>query len=102
MRGEIAFNQKFAELFEREPLEGQTYPIDGTEIDVTQVVRDTVLPELPLAPRCADAVDGFCERCADMRPAPQEASIDPRWAALSELSVVPEAAASDQEIEERQ
>ena len=96
------FSYAFAELFEREPLEGQTYPIEGTQIDLTQVVRDTVLPELPLAPRCADAVDGFCDRCADMRPAPQEASIDPRWAALSEISVAPQAAQSDQEIEEDQ
>ena len=96
------FSYEFAELFEREPLEGQTYPIEGTQIDLTQVVRDTVLPELPLAPRCADAVDGFCDRCADMRPAPQEASIDPRWAALSEISVAPQAAQSDQEIEEDQ
>lgn len=93
------FSYAFAELFEREPLEGQTYLIEGTQIDLIQVVRDTVLPELPLAPRCADAVDGFCDRCADMRPAPQEASIDPRWAALSELSVAPSAAQSDQEID---
>ncbi len=78
---------RFDELFERTPVEGQTYPILDTQVDFTQVVRDTVLPELPLAPRCAEAVDGFCDRCADMRTPPQEASIDPRWAALSNVEV---------------
>ena len=42
------------ELFEREPIEGETYPLDGHEIDLEQLVRDTVLLELPLAPHCAE------------------------------------------------
>ncbi len=77
----------FGELFEMEPLEGETYPIQGAQIDLEQLIRDTVLPELPLAPRCAEAVDGFCDRCRDNRTDPPEASIDPRWAALSALEV---------------
>src|SRR5262245_1188574 len=40
------------ELFEFAPLEGETYPIDGHVIDVEQMVRDSVLLELPLAPHC--------------------------------------------------
>ena len=42
------------ELFETHPLEGETYPIDGHEIDLEQLVRDALVLELPLAPACAD------------------------------------------------
>src|SRR5688572_2097155 len=42
------------ELFEPEPLEGDTYPIEGHQIDLEQLVRDAILLELPLAPTCAD------------------------------------------------
>lgn len=73
------------ELFEAAPIEGETYPIEGHEIDLEQLVRDTVLLELPLAPHCA-------EPCAAV-PAPgvhddsADTSTDPRWAALSELEI---------------
>src|SRR5262245_7749925 len=32
-----------SELFEPSPVDGETYPIDGHEIDVEQLVRDAVL-----------------------------------------------------------
>jgi uncharacterized protein len=76
------------ELFEPEPLEGDTYPIEGHEIDLEQLVRDTVILELPLAPVCADTGAPACaeapERPAESPPASPELA-DPRWAPLSEL-----------------
>ncbi len=75
------------ELFEPAPLDGETYPIQGHEIDLEQLVRDTVLLELPLAPHCdepchLDAVLG--DAAADDS---HDAPSDPRWAALSELEI---------------
>jgi uncharacterized protein len=69
------------ELYEFDPVEGDTYPIENEHVDLELVVRDSVLLELPLVPVCpTDCVE----------PAPTdlaEAPPDPRWAALSELDL---------------
>ena len=73
------------ELFEDEPVDGETYPIEGHEIDLEQLVRDTVLVELPRAPHCEEP----CEP-ADVAGTPPETAeppVDERWAALSELNL---------------
>jgi uncharacterized protein len=73
------------ELFEPEPLEGDTYPLVGQELDLEQLVRDSVLLDLPLAPTCASAGVG---RCTDDVPrADEDPTPDPRWRALSELEL---------------
>jgi DUF177 domain-containing protein len=69
------------ELFESDPVEGETYPIVGHEIDLEQLVRDTVLLELPLAPHCEEP----CEPAATVDDGDEP--VDPRWAALSELEL---------------
>ena len=83
------------EVFENDPSDGETYPIEGDDVDLEPVVRDAVLLELPLAPLCR-------EDCAG--PAPEELPVavpgeeaagdeggppskDPRWAALDELEL---------------
>lgn len=77
------------ELFEPDPVEGETYPVEGHEIDLEQVVRDAVLLELPLAPHC----EGPCaDPCVDVAPAPVDDTAsatapDPRWAVLSDLEI---------------
>jgi DUF177 domain-containing protein len=70
------------ELFEPEPVEGETYPIEGHEIDLEQLVRDTVLLELPAIPVC----DGECAEVPVEGPEPPP---DPRWAALAEVQFSP-------------
>ena len=86
-----------AELYEPHPVDGETYPIEGHEIDLEQLVRDALVLELPLAPACADDCApagvgtgrpgrrrrprGRRRRRTGRRPA------DPRWAALSELDL---------------
>lgn len=70
------------ELFEDHAVEGETYPVEGHEIDLEQLVRDAVLLELPLAPHCEPpcaAESAFTNDAA--------APTDPRWAALSELEL---------------
>ena len=78
------------ELFERRPIEGQTYPLDGEEIDLELPVRDAVLLDLPVAPLCRPDCRGLCPICGADR---NEVSCDcddtvpdPRWDALRELT----------------
>jgi len=79
------------ELFEPDPIEGETYPIEGHEIDLEQLARDAVLLELPLAPHCATPCGSDTDDNAstasdtDSSAAPEPA--DPRWAVLSELEI---------------
>ena len=68
--------------------DGETYPIEGDDVDLEPVIRDGVLLHLPLAPLCR-------EDCAGPAPesfpalvvpdAPAEPPRDPRWAALDAL-----------------
>ena len=71
------------ELFEPGGVAGDTYPIDGHEIDLEQLVRDALVLELPLVPHCSES----CEPALG----PQDASFapDPRWAALADLRLEP-------------
>ena len=83
-----------AELYEPHPLDGDTYPIDGHELDLEQLVRDALVLELPLAPACgrddcapaasASVLVGADARDADADDVPPA---DPRWAALSDLEL---------------
>jgi uncharacterized protein len=80
-----------AELYETHPVDEDTYPIDGHEIDLEQLVRDALVLELPLAPACdrSDCVPVEAPGVivgAD-EPGTDEPAADPRWAALSELDL---------------
>jgi uncharacterized protein len=68
------------------------YPIDGDWIDVGEVVREELMLALPLSPLCKDDCSGvdpdrFPNIGDEEEPPEVESSgIDPRWAALSELT----------------
>jgi uncharacterized protein len=81
-----------SEVFEPNPTEGETYPIEGDDVDLEPVVRDAVLLHLPLAPLCRDdcpgpAPDAFPTTVEgegeDHRA--DESPRDPRWAGLEQL-----------------
>jgi uncharacterized protein len=89
------------ELFETDPVEGETYPLEGVELDLEQVARDALILELPLAPHCdtpcapaavppgvvlTTASDGPAEGEPDETDDP-DVPRDPRWSALSELEL---------------
>lgn len=82
---EHTVSPEVAELFEPEPVEGDTYPLEGHEIDLEQLVRDVVLLELPLAPTCETTGRAACT--PDVVPDREPPPPDPRWAALSELDL---------------
>jgi uncharacterized protein len=88
------------EIFEPRPTEGETYPLEGEEIDLEPLVRDALLLDLPLAPLCRPDCPGPAgpgdEADDSSTAAPQgegdgtdddapAAPVDPRWAVLSQL-----------------
>ena len=84
------FSAPVRELFEKAPIDGETYQLEGDEVDLELPVRDAVLLDLPLAPLCRDDCAGLCPVCGvdhnttdcrcDLNPP------DPRWDALSALT----------------
>ena len=80
-----------SEVFEASPVEGETYPLVGDEVDLERVVRDAVLLSLPLAPLCrpdcpGPAPESFPARLVDdEEPDDAERSPDARWAGLEAL-----------------
>jgi uncharacterized protein len=78
------------EIFEREPVEGETRLLSGVEVDLTEVARDAVLLELPLAPLCRADCAGLCPQCgADLNESGCDCvpdTKDPRWAALEQIT----------------
>jgi uncharacterized protein len=85
------FDLPVRELFERQPLEGETYLLDDEIVDLEPVLRDTILPELPLAPLCRDDCLGICPSCGADRNDTTCSCVhdesDPRWAVLQELEL---------------
>ena len=76
------------------PIEGETYPLEGHELDLEQLVRDALLLELPLAPHCPEPC--AAEPVPATHPDDREPSSatehadeprDPRWAPLAELEL---------------
>ncbi len=82
-----------SEVFEARPVEGETYPIDGDEVDLEPVVRDALLLQLPLAPLCrpdcpGPAPEAFPTAIEGEEPSADTAGErppDPRWAGLEQL-----------------
>lgn len=71
------------ELFEPNAVEGETYPLEGRELDFEQLVRDALLLELPLAPHCDEPCEPTDTELETDEP------VDPRWAPLAELDLSP-------------
>jgi uncharacterized protein len=77
------------EVFEDEPVEGETSKLDLDRIDLEPLARETVLLELPMAPLCQDDCAGLCPDCGADRNTGDcghaAEARDLRWAALDEL-----------------
>jgi uncharacterized protein len=85
---------EFRELFERAPREGESYRLGQDTIDMEPLVREQVLLELPLVPRCAADCPGLCPTCgADLNLGPcgcSSVEVDTRWAALEGFRPTPD------------
>ena len=77
-----------SEVYEDRPTEGETYPIEGDNIDLEPMLRELAILALPINPLCREDCPGpvpevfpvVVESDDDEGPA-----IDPRWAALDAL-----------------
>lgn len=80
------------EIFERQAVEGETYPLDQDEVDLEPMVRDAVLLALPLAPLCGRECSGPAPDAfptgpegADAETAEAARLRQERWGALDQL-----------------
>jgi uncharacterized protein len=82
---EGSVRQEVREIFARDPVEGETYPLGQDEVDLEPLVREQVLLSLPAAPVCSEDCKGpVPEAFAAADPEPER---DPRWAALDDLDL---------------
>jgi uncharacterized protein len=79
------------ELFEPEPIDGETYLLGAEVLDLEPLVRDALVLELPAAPLCDPDCRGLCPNCGTDRNTSscdcEPAEGDPRWAALRSLEL---------------
>ncbi|MDQ2849687.1 MAG: DUF177 domain-containing protein [Actinomycetota bacterium] len=72
--------------------EEDQYELDGDFADLEPVLRDAVVPSLPFQPVCQEDCPGLCSECgAHLRDDPNHhhEMLDPRWAALVDLTGAP-------------
>ncbi|MFJ3034545.1 YceD family protein [Curtobacterium pusillum] len=96
----------FAELFAYDASEDFDFFVHDDHVDCEQVVRDAVVLALPFQPVCRpdcpglDPVTG--ERLADIGEQRAHEVLDPRWAALSGLTLADEASTTTPQTTEGQ
>jgi len=75
---------------DEETEDGETSRMHGDLIDLEPLLRDAVVLELPFQPTCTEDCPGLCVECgarlAEDPDHTHEAAVDPRWAALQQLS----------------
>lgn len=104
----INVNELFEEIRPREPLndDDETYKFQGDDLDVEQMLRDSILTSLPLAPVCGHGPEN-CTICSNqIKPfinkdiekltdhiiggiddAIADSKADDRWSALNDLKL---------------
>ncbi|HVF06293.1 MAG TPA: DUF177 domain-containing protein [Frankiaceae bacterium] len=74
-----------------ETTEDEAGRMDGDLLDLEPALRDAVVLALPLTPLCREDCGGLCAVCGarkdDVDCGHDEAPVDPRWAALNDLTV---------------
>lgn len=77
------------EIYQRVPENDDVYPLEGDQLDLRPMVRESVLLAIPEAPLCTPTCKGLCpvcgvdlnrETCGCARPA-----ADDRWSVLDQL-----------------
>ena len=82
---------ELSEVFEAEPVDGETYPLGRDEVDLEPAIREALALALPLAPLCSDDCTGPDPEAHPVTTAPDPADADdaprrdPRWGALDTL-----------------
>lgn len=87
-----ATDHRGAVIEETEDEHGDPLPfIEDDCIDLEPIIRDAIVPQLPLAPTCRADCAGLCPSCGvrlEDHPGHRHEEVDPRWAALEGLRIV--------------
>ncbi len=86
---DLALEADIHEVFESDPTQGETWPIEDERIDLTPMLREAAILGLPVAPLCArDCAGPEPERFPTGPPPEDDPSPvrDERWAALDDLT----------------
>ncbi len=79
---------------ESETTEDEAGRLEGDLLDLEPALRDAVVLALPLTPLCREDCGGLCAVCGarrdDVDCGHDVAPVDPRWAALTDLTVIDE------------
>ena len=77
------------EIYQRVPDNPDAYVLEGEQLDLKPMVRETMLLGLPDAPLCKHDCPGLCPQCgADLQSDPcqcQAQRTDERWSVLDQL-----------------
>jgi uncharacterized protein len=74
-----------SEVFEPNPVEGETYPLDPDALDLEPLLREAFALALPLAPLCDESCPGPDPEAHPVVVDDDEPAADPRWSALDSL-----------------
>jgi uncharacterized protein len=73
------------EVFEHDPVEGETYPLGRDDLDLNPAIREALALALPLAPLCRDDCPGPDPEAHPVGTEDEAPPADPRWSALDAL-----------------
>ena len=77
------------ELFQQNVTDPDAYPIVGEQLDLTEMVREVLLIEVPKLPLCSETCPGLCPTCgSDLATAPCKCAPVKKsspWEALDQL-----------------
>lgn len=83
---EVEVKVDFVELFAYSLSNEDDLVVEDEKIDLEQVIRDEVVPNLPSQPLCSETCEGLCVECgvklSDNPNHEHEGPVDPRWNAL--------------------
>ena len=85
----LSISSDVDEIYQRVPENDDVYPLEGDQLDLRPMVRETVLLAIPEAPLCSPACKGLCPVCGvDLNQATcgcSRPTADDRWSVLDQL-----------------
>jgi uncharacterized protein len=87
----VAWEGAGAQLQEdQEEIDENTIIIEGPVLDISEMILQEILLEIPMKPLCREDCPGLCPRCGALKGSkectcPDDAAIDTRWNALTRL-----------------
>jgi len=86
---DLRLRSEVDEIYQRVPDNPDAYPLEGEQMDLSEMVRETVLLGIPEAPLCRPDCPGLCPTCgANLSAGPCGCAPkqgDDRWAVLDQL-----------------